>query len=95
VPLDERGAPIAVTVSIGVAVYPEHGDTAQEVMEAADEALYAAKRAGRDTYRLAGTGTGNTPVIKSAVSRNELDGNLDRTTAVASGPRPPRHRRGR
>jgi two-component system cell cycle response regulator len=95
VPLDGRGAPIPVTVSIGVAVYPEHGDTAQEVMEAADEALYAAKKAGRDTYRLAGDATGNTSVIKSAVSRNELDGNFDRTTAVASGPRPPRHRRGR
>jgi two-component system cell cycle response regulator len=45
---------LSVTVSIGVAVYPEHGGS-QEVLEAADDALYAAKAGGRDTARLAGT----------------------------------------
>jgi two-component system, cell cycle response regulator len=44
---------IPVTVSIGIAVFPEHGGTGPVVLEAADEALYAAKQAGRDTYRLA------------------------------------------
>ncbi|UQU65516.1 diguanylate cyclase [Couchioplanes caeruleus] len=44
---------IAISVSIGIAVYPEHGVNAQQVLEAADDALYAAKSAGRDTYRLA------------------------------------------
>ena len=45
--------PVPVTVSIGVAVFPEHGDVGAEVLEAADDALYAAKAAGRDTFRLA------------------------------------------
>jgi hypothetical protein len=45
-----------VTVSIGVAVYPEHGDTGPKVLAAADDALYAAKAAGRDTYRIARDG---------------------------------------
>ncbi len=36
------------TVSIGLAAYPDHGRTAEEVVAAADHALYAAKRAGRD-----------------------------------------------
>ncbi len=44
---------VAVTVSIGVAVFPEHGDSGPQVLEAADDALYAAKAAGRDTFRLA------------------------------------------
>jgi diguanylate cyclase (GGDEF)-like protein len=44
---------IKVTVSIGVAVFPEHGQTGPQILEAADDALYAAKAAGRDTYRLA------------------------------------------
>jgi two-component system, cell cycle response regulator len=44
---------IAVTVSIGVAVFPEHGQTGTQILEAADDALYAAKAAGRDTFRLA------------------------------------------
>jgi diguanylate cyclase (GGDEF)-like protein len=37
-----------VTVSIGVAAWPEHGEQIGKVVEAADAALYAAKRAGRD-----------------------------------------------
>lgn len=50
---DEAGASVSITVSIGIAVYPEHGATAQQLLDAADAALYAAKAAGRDTYRLA------------------------------------------
>ncbi len=38
----------AVTVSIGVAAFPEHGSTAEAIMQAADAALYRAKREGRD-----------------------------------------------
>lgn len=37
-----------VTVSIGVAAFPEHGTSLKQVLEHADQALYAAKRAGRD-----------------------------------------------
>ncbi|OLB65692.1 MAG: hypothetical protein AUI10_05825 [Actinobacteria bacterium 13_2_20CM_2_72_6] len=47
------GRCISVTVSIGIAVYPEQGATGPAVLEVADEALYAAKAAGRDTHRLA------------------------------------------
>jgi diguanylate cyclase (GGDEF)-like protein len=46
---------IPVTVSIGIAVFPEHGATGPAVLEAADEALYAAKAAGRDTFQVAVT----------------------------------------
>jgi diguanylate cyclase (GGDEF)-like protein len=44
---------IRVTVSVGIAVYPEHAVAPQELLDAADTALYAAKAAGRDTYRVA------------------------------------------
>ena len=37
-----------VTLSIGVAVYPKHGDTAAGIIAAADAALYVAKRGGRN-----------------------------------------------
>src|SRR5205823_5015707 len=40
------GQHIAVSVSIGIAVYPDHGLTAGQLLEAADDALYAAKEAG-------------------------------------------------
>lgn len=41
-------AEVRVTASIGVAVYPEHGDTPGQLIKRADQALYAAKAAGRD-----------------------------------------------
>ena len=47
------GRELNVTVSIGVAVLGEHADTATGILAAADEALYAAKAAGRDTWRVA------------------------------------------
>jgi diguanylate cyclase (GGDEF)-like protein len=37
-----------ITVSIGVAALPEHGTSPTELLEAADAALYRAKREGRD-----------------------------------------------
>jgi diguanylate cyclase (GGDEF)-like protein len=37
-----------LTVSAGLAASPEHGSTADELLQAADEALYAAKQSGRD-----------------------------------------------
>src|SRR5258708_34494353 len=38
----------SVTISIGVAEYPSHGDAAKSVIGQADAALYEAKRAGRE-----------------------------------------------
>jgi diguanylate cyclase (GGDEF)-like protein len=54
---------VDVTVSIGVAVYPEHGSIGTAVLEAADDALYAAKAAGRDTYRVARKGSDPVPAL--------------------------------
>ncbi|MGB8347259.1 MAG: diguanylate cyclase, partial [Ktedonobacteraceae bacterium] len=44
---------IAVTVSIGVASYPADGDTMSDVQEQADQAMYWAKRLGRNQVRTA------------------------------------------
>jgi len=93
VPIDSRrtdaetGKPVdrvSITVSIGIGVYPEHGTTAQQVLDAADDALYVAKNSGRDTYRLA-----------EVVSQVVPDGQFDPAAAVPGGPQPPRQSRGR
>ncbi len=42
------GVPRAVTISAGVAVFPEQGTTRDELVSAADNNLYAAKLAGRN-----------------------------------------------
>ncbi len=38
----------ALTLSVGVAVFPEHGTTVEEILHAVDTALYRAKAEGRD-----------------------------------------------
>jgi diguanylate cyclase (GGDEF)-like protein len=43
-----------VTVSVGIAGFPQHGRSAGEVLRAADAALYLAKRAGRDGWAMPG-----------------------------------------
>ncbi|MCW2726909.1 MAG: diguanylate cyclase with sensor [Frankiales bacterium] len=45
--------PVEVTVSVGAAVFPAHGGDAADLLRCADEALYEAKRTGRDTWRVA------------------------------------------
>lgn len=43
----------AISASVGVAAYPGHGEHAQDLLRAADAALYAAKQAGRDRVEIA------------------------------------------
>ncbi len=47
-PFDLDGTAIHVSVSVGVAAYPEHGSSGKELLAAADGALYRAKAEGRD-----------------------------------------------
>ena len=42
-----------ITISIGLASFPQHGVSPKELMAAADAALYEAKRAGRDRVAVA------------------------------------------
>lgn len=37
-----------ITLSIGISAFPGHGATAEELLRTADQALYRAKREGRD-----------------------------------------------
>lgn len=48
-------SPGAVTVSIGVSMFPEHGATGAALLRAADVALYCAKTEGRDRVAVSGT----------------------------------------
>jgi diguanylate cyclase (GGDEF)-like protein/PAS domain S-box-containing protein len=46
----EGGERVACGVSIGVSGFPRHGRTRRELMHAADEAMYAVKRYGKNAY---------------------------------------------
>ncbi len=50
-PLNFGGHRIAVGASIGIALYPEHGDNAETLLHHADQAMYQAKNQGRNTFR--------------------------------------------
>lgn len=46
-----------ITISVGVAAYPEHGSSGKELVAAADAAMYQAKAKGRNRVEYAGAGT--------------------------------------
>jgi diguanylate cyclase (GGDEF)-like protein len=68
-----------VTVSAGVAAFPDHGRTASEILRAADTALYAAKGAGRDRWCLAEV------AVPGAPADDPLGGTLDETLEETLG----------
>lgn len=43
---------IRISPSIGIALYPQHGETREELLKHADVAMYHAKDAGRNCYRI-------------------------------------------
>ncbi len=51
-PVSLLGQQCRVSVSVGVAVYPDDGDTDRVLMKSADTAMYTAKQEGKSTYRL-------------------------------------------
>lgn len=69
-----QGSVIPITISCGVAEYPSSADTAEELLAAADEALYAAKAAGRNCVRVAGGPAGNRQILTPATARAEFRG---------------------
>lgn len=52
---EKDGVHVAPTISIGVASFPEDGESQDELFRAADRALYKAKDAGKNRVALAGT----------------------------------------
>ncbi|PZR20181.1 MAG: sensor domain-containing diguanylate cyclase, partial [Azospira oryzae] len=53
-PVVLEGRELLVSASAGLAFYPEDGEDAQTLLRRADEAMYEAKRAGRNTFRQVG-----------------------------------------
>ena len=51
-PFTVENQTVYVSSSIGVCLYPEHGDSAETLVRNADTAMYHAKREGRDDFRV-------------------------------------------
>ena len=52
-PFEVRGALARLGIAVGVALHPEHGDTPDDLLHQADDAMYEAKAAGGDSIRVA------------------------------------------
>jgi len=50
-PFQQGGYELVVTPSIGIALFPEHGADAQNLLKNADSAMYEAKSSGRNQFR--------------------------------------------
>lgn len=53
-PVVHEDVAVNLTISIGLAIYPDHGKTPDELIRVADEAMYRAKRRGGNSIALAG-----------------------------------------
>ncbi|MBI2875286.1 MAG: diguanylate cyclase [Candidatus Tectomicrobia bacterium] len=62
-----------VTLSLGVAAFPTHGSTAEDLLQVADEALYVAKEQGRDRV-VTGEGRGDLEFQRSRNGKNDGGG---------------------
>ncbi len=51
-PFEVEGYELFMTPSVGISLYPEHGEDALTLLHHADSAMYKAKEAGKSTYAL-------------------------------------------
>jgi diguanylate cyclase (GGDEF)-like protein len=92
-PFDVDGHQLATSFSIGVAVYPRDGADFPTLLKKADIAMYQAKAAGRDTYRLFGehmdvAALGKHRIrnaLPQAIERSEFALHFQPQTDLASG----------
>jgi diguanylate cyclase (GGDEF)-like protein len=74
-----QGLPLHVEASIGIAVYPDHGTSVEQLLQRADVAMYVAKRAGSGFSYYDAESDDHTPVrltligdLRQALERGEL-----------------------
>jgi diguanylate cyclase (GGDEF)-like protein len=85
---DASALPVPVTVSIGVASFPAHGNDPEGLFAAADRAMYQVKRRGRDGVAVSGGahGAAMMPALDRFVGRSEeLRGLVRLLDQAASG----------
>lgn len=70
-PFNLEGREVVLTASIGIAVYPDDGDSADALLKTADTAMYHAKDEGRDNCKFY-----SASLTRQAMQRLNLESNL-------------------
>jgi len=81
IPFTFEGNNLRLTCSLGVAIYPDHATTSEDLVAHADAAMYQAKEAGKNTWRMYRENAQTTRNILARLNWNEriedaLEGNL-------------------
>jgi diguanylate cyclase (GGDEF)-like protein len=76
-PVDLSGHEVSITPSIGIAIFPDDGETPETLIKNADMAMYSAKRHGKNLYRFYDA-TLNETALKRLMMENQLRKAMDR-----------------
>lgn len=76
-PFKIDGRELMVTLSIGIAMYPDNGANASDLLRNADTAMYQAKALGRNTYSFF-TSEMNTSMLRRLEIEEQMHGALER-----------------
>jgi diguanylate cyclase (GGDEF)-like protein/PAS domain S-box-containing protein len=52
IPFRFRGSNLRLTTSVGITIFPQHGDNAEDLVAHADTAMYQAKNAGKNSWAI-------------------------------------------
>jgi len=72
-----RGRVLNITCSIGISMYPDHGEDAETLIKHADAAMYCSKEGGRNTFRYF-TKEMNTEVLERLTLESSLHTALEK-----------------
>ncbi|MVA23763.1 EAL domain-containing protein [Agrobacterium vitis] len=92
-PFIVKGTATRLSASIGIALYPQHAETATELLQKADMAMYNRKRDGKNGFQIFDDSIGNTTrrraeierMIEQALSNDWLDAFLQPIIDLQSG----------
>lgn len=70
-PMPFENCTLQLAISIGVSMYPVHGDTLLELVQQADHAMYQAKQQGGQRYRITAV-TPTPPLVAERVSHKTM-----------------------
>lgn len=71
IPFDFEGSQLRLTCSLGIALFPDHAGTSEDLVAHADTAMYQAKEAGKNTWRMYKENAGGSQHMIARMNWNE------------------------